>query len=119
MYCLKNITGPSEPNVKIEVDHIIPQALFKASTIERKTIVQDNLLNLGLLPKRENITKSNKRLSEITDPWMIEQIRRYEFISRNDFALYSDVSNYQQMFENRRSIYLEAFGELRTMLLNN
>lgn len=34
---------------EIEMDHINPQTLFNESTIERKDVIQDNHLNLGLL----------------------------------------------------------------------
>ena len=117
-YCLKCISGP-DTDYDIEVDHIIPQSLFAASSIKRSDVIQHNILNLGLLPKSENVAKSNKRLVEIIDPWLKDQITKYEFIAETDFAKYSDISNYQDMFEYRKSIIIDAYKDARTHMLNN
>ena len=118
MYCLKKIQGP-DTDCEIEVDHILPQSLFSTSAIEDKRVVQDNLLNLGLLPKRENICKSNAKLSMIDDDWLIDQIEKYEFIKKEDFAKYSNISNYKEMFEERKPIFIESFTTNRDDILNN
>ena len=117
-YCLKKIARP-DTNYSIEVDHIIPQDLFKQSTIERKEVIQDNLLNLGLLPKSENAAKSNKRLSIIDDDWLKDQIVKYEFIDKGDFNEFSNVNNYIKMFEKRAPIILDAYEQCRNNMLNN
>ena len=53
--------------------NIIPQTKFANTSIANKSAIVHNLYNLGLLPKKENISKSNKSLIEITDPWLISQ----------------------------------------------
>ena len=118
MYCMRCISGPDSA-YDIEVDHIIPQSLFSASSISRSDAIQHNLLNLGLLPKNENVTKGNKRLIEITDPWLIEQIEKYEFIPQVKFSEYSNISNYIKMFNEREHIFLEAYKTSRENMLNN
>ncbi len=118
MYCIKCLSGP-DSEYDIEVDHIIPQSLFNDTSIARSEVIQHNLLNLGLLPKNENIAKSNKRLIEITDQWLIDQIEKYEFISKVDFYEYSNVNSYKVMFSKREKIFLEAYGKLREDMLNN
>ncbi len=60
-YALKEIYGPSGLDT-FEVDHIIPQALFKPSSLPDAANLQNNLFNLALLPKCDNASKSNKRL---------------------------------------------------------
>lgn len=118
-YCMKHMLGPDTDN-SIEVDHIIPQSLFNASaTIPKKETIQHNVLNLGLLPKGENISKSDKKLIVIDDTWLVDQIERYEFIKKEDFAKYSNVNNYQSLFDYRKPIFYEAYDTDRDKLLNN
>ena len=100
MYCLKSMQGP-DTSYGLEVDHIIPQTLFNESSIARKEVVQDNLLNLGLLPKDENIAKSNKKLILIDSQWLKDQVTKYEFIDESNFLEYSNVNNYEKMFNER------------------
>lgn len=118
MYCLKSMQGP-DTSYGLEVDHIIPQTLFNESSIARKEVIQDNLLNLGLLPKDENVAKSNKKLILIDSQWLKDQVTKYEFIDESKFLEYSNVSNYEKMFDERAEIILDAYGEKRRDILNN
>lgn len=117
-YCLMKMQGP-DTVYDIEIDHIIPQTLFNESSIPRKDIVQNNLLNLGLLPKDENVAKSNKKLILIDSQWLKDQIVKYEFISEEKFNEYSNVNNYQKMFDEREIVFLEAYTTKRNDILNN
>lgn len=117
-YCLMQIQGP-DTSYDIEIDHIIPQTLFNESSIPRKEVIQNNLLNLGLLPKDENVAKSNKKLILIDSQWLKDQIVKYEFITENKFLEYSNVSNYQEMFDDRKNVFLEAYTIKRNDILNN
>lgn len=117
-YCLMSIQGP-ETSYGIEIDHIIPQTLFNESSIPRKEVLQNNLLNLGLLPKDENIAKSNKKLILIDSQWLKDQIVKYEFISQEKFNGYSNVNNYQAMFDEREKIFIDAYTDKRNNILNN
>ncbi len=114
-YCLKCIQGP-DTDYGLEVDHIIPQTLFNESSIERKDVIQNNLLNLGLLPKNENIAKGNKKLILIDSQWLKDQIVKYEFIPEEMFLEYSNVNNYQKMFDAREQIFLEAYTEKKEII---
>lgn len=118
-YCLYELAAPASSNYHYEIDHIIPQTLFNGSALEDKEIIQDNLFNLALLPKKENISKSNKKLSVIDDPWLKNQILTYEFIPEDKFTEYSNVLNYKSMFEFRKKFFIEAFKTKRTNLINN
>lgn len=117
-YCLQRLQGP-DTDYEIEVDHIIPQTAFNESIIERKDIIQHNLLNLGLLPKDDNVAKSNKRLNAINSDWLKDQIVKYEFIPRELFSDYSDIGNYEKMFASRQEVFYNAYGTKRTEILNN
>lgn len=120
-YCLMEISGPgSDPKVSIEVDHIIPQSVFKSSLIANNELIKDSVYNLGLLPKKENISKSDQRLRDITDPWLRDQIVKYEFVPVNRFEEFSNISNYATLFDLRKAAFFDvAFGEKRKDLLNN
>ncbi len=117
-YCLMKMQGP-DTCYDIEIDHIIPQTLFNESSIPRKEIIQNNLLNLGLLPKDENVAKSNKKLIMIDSQWLKDQIVKYEFIAESKFGDYSNVNNYQTMFDDREKIFLDAYTIKRNDILNN
>lgn len=107
-YCLKSISGP-DTHYSIEVDHIIPQDVFKSSSVDSKK--QDSLFNLGLLPKNDNISKSNKKLYDIHDPWLIDQIKKYEFIDETDFPKYSNIENHTQLFDEHFELFKQVFDE--------
>lgn len=117
-YCLNSMQGP-DTNYEIEVDHIIPQTLFNESSIPRKGVIQHNLLNLGLLPKDINVSKSNKKLIAIDSQWLRDQIVKYELISENKFVEYSNVNNYKQLFRQREICFIEAYTTKRNNILNN
>lgn len=118
IYCLLGLTAPASAQ-GFDIDHIIPQTAFSESQLPNKKILQDNLFNLALLPKKENISKSNKRLVEITDSWLKHQIGEYEFIPDDKYQLFSDVTKYKDLFEYRKPKFEEALKDRRTFILNN
>ena len=98
----------------------IPQKIFKQSALLRKEIIQDSLYNLALLPKRENIQKGENRLKDVEDQWLKLQIVTYECIPENMFEEFSNVNNYQALFDYRKQNFFDqAFGDNRDNLLNN
>lgn len=117
-YALSELATPASAT-GYDIDHIIPQTIIKGSSIENKDEVQDNLFNLALLPKTENISKGGKKLTQIEDAWLKRQIKEYEFIDEADYVRFSDVSNYKQLFAHRKQFFLDAFKNKRTYLLNN
>ncbi|MCR4880255.1 MAG: DUF262 domain-containing protein [Bacilli bacterium] len=118
-YCLMNISGP-DSQYSIEIDHIIPQSLFDSTTLPNKKLLQHSLYNLGLLPKKENVSKGNERLRNIEDIWLKNQIKTYEFIPFDRFEEFSNINNYQALFDLRKATFFDkAFGEERDNLLNN
>ena len=120
-YCLNSQAAPDSHLGTYDVDHIIPQSLFENSQIPRKNVIMNNILNLGVLPTNENISKGKKRLTQIDDAWLKTQIEKYEFIANDldTYSKFSNVSNYQELFNLREPIFLAAFKEKRTDILNN
>ena len=117
-YALSKIQGP-DSRYKIEVDHIIPQDLFRNSVVDNKEVLMHSLFNLALLPKNENASKGKKRLVEITDSWLKDQIEKYAFIPKDDYQIYSDITNFEKLKKLREPIFLNAFTVNRESILNN
>lgn len=117
-YCLKSISGP-DTAYNIEVDHILPQDLFKNSVFQNKDSIVHSIFNLGLLPKNDNISKGKKKLIEISDMWLKDQIEKFEFVTEGEYGMYSDITNYKQIYEQRFELFRKAFDESRTYILQN
>lgn len=112
-YVLKQKSGPNDPTVTgVEVDHIIPQSLFDGEGKNVKDYM-NNLTNLALLPKRQNISKSNKKISDIDDPWLRDQIINYEEIMEQQFTEMSDIKNIEKLKQHRGSLIIETFEKRR------
>ncbi|EJQ04153.1 DUF262 domain-containing protein [Bacillus cereus] len=118
-YCLSNIAGPDQIDIEVNIDHIYPQDLFNNSpdlSIDEKDLSCNNLFNLALLPKGNNIAKGNKKLKVLDDPWLIDQITKYTGILKSDFEKYSDINNINQLRDTRKQEYIDAFTNGRNRL---
>ena len=100
-------------NVSFDVDHIIPKEKF-ADNQSVDANLRDSLGNLALLPKKDNVSKKNKLLNEVTDPWLKSQISAYTGISQSDFATYSSVAKVNDLVKERVEYYYIAFDDRRT-----
>lgn len=95
------------PSTIYDIDHLIAQKLFNDySSLDQS--LKDNFLNFSILPKGENIEKTDKKLNEIHDTWLIEQIKKYAQISDADIQTLSDLSKIDQL-KKRKKNYLEAY----------
>lgn len=77
------------------------------------------MINIALLPKKDNISKKDKELREITTSWLKQSITNYTAIQECDFEKYSDITNINDMKELRKTFFLKIFGETRTTQLAN
>lgn len=117
-YVLKQKSGPNDPTISgIEVDHIVPQSLFEGESSVVKDMM-NNIVNLALLPKRQNISKGSKKLTEIDDPWLRDQIRNYEGISESQYNELSEAKMVDKLKGYRGSSILEAFEKQRNYWLS-
>ena len=121
-YCLYQKRGPNIAlNDSLDVDHIIPQYAFENSKIDRKDVVKNNILNLGILSKENNITKGKRMLNQLGDDeaWLKQQVQEYEFIEEKDYDKYSkpNAVNYQDLYDFRKPFFLEAFTVKRKELI--
>ena len=116
-YCLRSL-GPTDTiSTTYEVDHIYPQADFKDNdNVDQK--LKDSYFNLALLPKKENIQKSDKKLKDLTDDWLKQEVSKYTEISLADFTKYSSLSYIDDLRKERLEKFKSAFKELRDNLFN-
>lgn len=117
--CIKQLKGYGEEQPG-QIDHIIPQASWKSSSLPNKDTVQNNAFNLALLPSNLNKAKSDSRLNELGHDSTIEHgVSDFEEVKIDDFPKYSDVGNYLDLKKLREGLYYEAFGEKRNKILYN
>lgn len=117
-YMLLEKAPTSSVDVVFEVDHIVPQAKFDGDSSGEKR-KRDSLVNLALLPKKDNISKRDKELREITDSWLKNQIMEYTGIPESSFVTYSDIINFDDMKAFRMEEFLRIFGYMRDSNLSN
>lgn len=117
-YVLNTMTPLALVDTIYEVDHIIPQAKFAENNSVNRNM-KDSLANLALLPKKDNISKKDKELREITTPWLKQSIVTYTGISESDFEKYSNIANIDSLKELRMKLMLDTFDEVRTKELTN
>lgn len=101
------------------VDHIIPQTLFDASSIPKANLIKNALFNLCILPEISNQKKNDKKLDQISDKELINQIEYFSGIKQADFNKFSDVQNWEELRNKRRDFFEEKFILERNTLLNN
>ena len=92
--------------------------IFESNRVIDQTF-KDSLVNLALLPTKDNIAKKSKRLNEITDNWLKNQITMYTGIDEIDFQKYSDVTLLPTLREQRKKLFLDAFCANRASTLKN
>ena len=121
-YCLKKMRPALDgngSNATYEIDHIYPQALFNNATTINSSL-KESLGNKALLPKLENITKSNKTLRELQGhTWLFDEILRVTGIAHEDTDKYSDIVNVEDMISMRIGEYKNVFKIDRNSLLNS
>ena len=117
-YALNGKTPTNILDAQYDVDHLYPQEKFKDNALIDISD-KDCLCNLSLIPKKDNISKSNKPLSEISDPWLKQQIEAYAEIPMDEFELFSDLSHISLLKQKRGQLFKIAFNETRNTNLSN
>lgn len=87
-YVLRPVQRP-EAQYTVDVDHIIPQALFTDALDEELRRNRHHITNLSYLPFDDNRSKGAQRLDQITDEWLEQQIEKYAEIPGPQFADFS------------------------------
>ena len=120
MYIITNALSqinPDKDDRTFDIDHILPQRLWKdaSGSIDSWKYEQHNLYNLCLLPKKSNIKKSGKILSEIKkkEKKLVEDIENYAEIKYDDFKNHGDLAGRNKLKEFKEKKYLKIFKEKR------
>ena len=111
-YVLQDLYPSNIDNVTFDIDHTIPQAWFESNPCADQKL-KDSLANLSLLPQKENISKGEKRLKDITEPWLKSQIVQYTGIQESEFEKYSDITHLDELRNKKQEMYLELFRTMR------
>ena len=114
----KKIPHVVDEDVTFDIDHIIPQAKFSNNNLVN-SLMKDSLANLAILPSKDNKSKNDKALNEITDPWLKKQIIEFSGIKEQDFDKYSDITNINDLKKDKISEYLTVFSAKRNTILSN
>lgn len=117
-YVLTNCLPLNKINTLFDVDHIIPQEKFKGNSMIELSM-KDSLINLALLPKKDNISKKNKSLNEVVDSWLKDSITIYTGIEKENFEKFSNLANISELKQEREELFLVAFDTNRDAKLSN
>ena len=80
----------------------------------------ESLGNKALLPKLDNIAKSDKTLAELRPhDWLYAEVKRVTGIKEEDVDKYSNIVYIQDLIDTRISDYKAVFNHDRTTLLNS
>lgn len=121
-YCLKKMRPSFDgegASAVYEIDHIYAQAQFNnVITIDEK--LMESLGNKALLPKLENIAKSDKSLDQLRPyTWLFSEVLRVTGIKEADATKYSDITNIQELINERIADYKKVFSVDRVSMLNS
>ena len=121
-YCLKKMRPSYDgagATAVYEIDHIYAQAQFNSVTTINPDLME-SLGNKALLPKLDNIAKSDKTLAELRPhDWLYAEVKRVTGIKEEDVDKYSNIVYIQDLIDTRISDYKAVFNHDRTTLLNS
>ena len=116
-YVITSCAPINQVNVSFDVDHIVPKERFVGNAMISPAY-RDSLINLALLPTKDNISKKAKALNEIVDSWLKLQITTYTGIAESEFEQYSDIANISTLHAQRSELFTTAFTTNRATALS-
>ncbi len=105
-------------NISYDLDHIFPKALF-AGNDNVNVQYKDSLCNLEILSSIANEKKNDKKLEEIFDESIKNEISRSSGIKQSDFSKYSDITNLDDLVKYRLKLIKKQYNDNRDSMLNN
>ncbi len=111
-YSLRGMTPLNEAKVSFDVDHITAKDLFVDNAMVDIKL-RDSLINLALLPKKENERKNDDLLCDIKSQWLKKNISIYSDIPETDFPKYTSVLNVRDAGTIRKPLFIKTFTETR------
>lgn len=110
-YYILNGVEPPRGNGLFEVDHIIPQRLFKDTSEYHK--YKNAIFNLEFLSESANGFKKDIQLSKIDDPAIMAEIERYGDVPRDKFCIINNPCDYKELYDLRKAKFIKTFGLYR------
>ncbi len=104
--------------VNYDIDHIYPKALFSGNA-NVKSELKDSLCNLEILSSKANKEKNDKKLIDINDKVIKNEISKSSGIPEKEFDKYSNVSNLDALIKLRLKNTKEIFKNDRDKMLMN
>ncbi|MBQ9520627.1 MAG: DUF262 domain-containing protein [Acholeplasmatales bacterium] len=119
-YCMKGLNNSITQEFTTEFDHIIPQDRFKDLPKGSKYLVnENNLYNLGLLPKSSNSSKGSKVLTDLLSNEVLrDNVVKYEEIPVENFSEFTKATDLDKLKTLRGEKYTQVFSEKRNEWIN-
>jgi hypothetical protein len=112
---------PDKPTESIELDHIIPQQLFKQTGDKSLGQYLHHISNLELLPEQVNNSRSGRRLRELVppdfNPTVKKAVSRYSLIAEDSFEKFSSVADISLLHARRGEVLSTLLLDERLKLL--
>lgn len=115
-FILRGVQHPMDA-LKYEIDHTIAKALIKDNSCVPEWFM-DSIVNLSILPKDNNNTKKDRKLSDLIGSTLGNVVSKFIGIEEADFDKYSDISNLNEFIECRKELLLTTFKEKRSSMLS-
>lgn len=107
---------PSTDNISL--DHIIPRTLFDSTPNDDMKKYKHHIANLAEIPYNDNTDKGQKSLPQIEDKWLISKIEKFTGIDSANFNKYTQVSDVEDLIENRGNRMINKFIQERKDILD-
>ena len=119
-YCIKGLNNSIMQEFTTEFDHIIPQDRFKELPKDSRYLVnENNLYNLGLLPKSSNSSKGSKVLTDLlSNDVLKDNVVKYEEIPIDRFSEYTKPADLDKLKIFRGEMFKEVFSDKRKEWIN-
>jgi hypothetical protein len=108
---------PDDAREGCQVDHIVPQKLFRQESESSASQLMHHIGNLQLLPEKINTFKTDERLKDLTNQNVIDAVEKFSRIKREVFAEYSAVSSVSRLVELRTGLLRRVLTEDRSRML--
>lgn len=117
-YLAEEYPSITDANVSYDLDHIYPKAQF-AGNSNVKAELKDSLCNLEILSSKANKEKNDKKLIDINDKSIINEISKSSGINSTDFEKYSNIANIDAMISTRLKDLKDVYDTSRDSMLMN
>lgn len=117
-YLAEEYPSVTDANVNYDLDHIYPKAIF-SNNANVNSNLKDSLCNLEILSSKANKEKNDKKLFEISSEEVKNEISKSSGINCEKFTKYSDITNIEDLIDERLTNIKEVYNSNRNKMLTN